>query len=378
MKRHFYLLLVLSFGVLASCKKKEGCGDPRAINYDSEVKKDNGTCIYEEEEEEEQYEVPSTYTFNAVDYSGQTARLKMLDMLCDSVNAASTTKKVTYANLESIFKNSSGTLFGTDKNLYSKTYASDQQYFLDLLTTIDTTTNNGSGYLAGTYYVTNSGLEIDQLVQKGLMGAVLYYQATSVYLENIASDDNTEAGGSTATDMEHHFDEAFGYFGIPTNFSSTSATGDADFVANANFWGKYCIERNSQLSNLDTIFNAFRTGRAAISNSDYETRDKAIATIRTEWEKIAAANVVHYINDVKEYIALGDDGKKFHAWAEGKGFAMSLKYNIAKKISDADLTTVRNAFGDKPGDVTSGSDFDAALTILKNTYGFSDAQMTNL
>ena len=301
----------------------------------------------------------------------------MLDLLSDNVNAASTTNAVSYSDLEAIYKNTSGTLFGSSKDLYSKTYLADQQYFLDLLTTIDTSSTNGSGFLEGDYYVIANGVEIDQLVQKGLMGAVLYYQATSNYLENISSDDNTDPNGSTATDMEHHFDEAFGCFGAPVDYSAQSTTGDADFVANANFWGKDAIVRNPVLNNLDVIFKAFREGRAAISNSDYDTRDAAIATIRTEWEKVVAATIVHYINEVKTDITAGNTGKKYHHWAEAKGFAMCLRYNIAKAISSSDLSTVEAALGDKPGDITSTGDFDNALTIIKNTYGFTDSQMTN-
>ena len=76
-------------------------------------------------------------------------------------------------------------------------------------------------------------------------------------------------------------------------------------------------------------------------------------------------------------MAANDTGKKFHHWAEGRGFAMCLKYNVAKAISSADITTVEAAFGSKPDDVVSSSGFDGALTILKNTYGFTDAQLTS-
>ena len=38
------ILLALSF--LFSCKKKEGCTDPLAKNFDAEACKDNGSCIY--------------------------------------------------------------------------------------------------------------------------------------------------------------------------------------------------------------------------------------------------------------------------------------------------------------------------------------------
>ncbi len=44
------LPLILVLGVLifdtTSCKKKEGCTDPQALNYDAEAKVDNGSCLY--------------------------------------------------------------------------------------------------------------------------------------------------------------------------------------------------------------------------------------------------------------------------------------------------------------------------------------------
>lgn len=367
-------LAVCAVVAFTACKKEEGCMNPKASNYNEDAEKDDGSCLYDTVAI---YTIPATYSFNDVSYSGQTARLKILNLLSNSVNAASPTNKVNYADLEAIYKNTSASLFGSSKDLYSKTYATDQQYFLDLLTSIDTSSNNGSGFMEGSYYVNSDGIEIDQLVQKGLMGAVLYYQATSKYLENISVDDNTNPGGTEATDMEHHFDEAFGYFGAPINFNENTVTGDANFETNANFWGKYTISRNSKLNNLDILFDAFKAGRAAISNQDYTARDAAIVTIRTEWEKVVASSVVHYINEIKSDLSQGLIDKKYHHWAEGKGFSMCLRYNVAKLISSSDLTVLESSFGSLPGDVTSPSDFDNALVIIKNTYEFTDAQMAD-
>jgi hypothetical protein len=39
------VVLILVF-VFSSCKKKEGCTDATATNYDSSAEKDNGTCTY--------------------------------------------------------------------------------------------------------------------------------------------------------------------------------------------------------------------------------------------------------------------------------------------------------------------------------------------
>ena len=48
MKRKLFLLSLIAFVlalVIAGCQR-EGCTDPKATNYDSDAKKDNGTCVY--------------------------------------------------------------------------------------------------------------------------------------------------------------------------------------------------------------------------------------------------------------------------------------------------------------------------------------------
>ncbi len=52
MKRKLFLLSLIAFVlalVIAGCQR-EGCTDPKATNYDSDAKKDNGTCVYATQE----------------------------------------------------------------------------------------------------------------------------------------------------------------------------------------------------------------------------------------------------------------------------------------------------------------------------------------
>ena len=41
------LLSLIISGAFLSCKKKEGCIDPNAINYDPEAERSNGSCLYD-------------------------------------------------------------------------------------------------------------------------------------------------------------------------------------------------------------------------------------------------------------------------------------------------------------------------------------------
>ncbi len=370
----YIVIATLGISMVVTSCSKSGCTDPRATNFDADATEFDGSCVYNIVEDNS-YEIPTTYNFDNVSYTGQTVRLQLLNALADKIGQASNTNAVTDQELIDIFENTNS-LFGSTKQLANKTYEADKQKFYDWFTELAATSSGGTGLEIDGRYYTTDGVEIKQLVEKGLMGAVLYYQATSNYLESITTDDNTTVEAGKGTSMEHHFDEAYGYFGIPINFDVNDAT-KGDFLTTSWYWGKYCISRDAQLSNRSIIFNAFLAARAAISNQDYTVRDAQITIIRDNWELIVAANVIHYINSVISDMAVANTGDKYHHWAEGKGFAMCLQYNVIKKISDTNWTIVDNAFGVNPGAVTAASDFDSALQSLQSTYGFTDSQMLN-
>ena len=79
-------------------------------------------------------------------------------------------------------------------------------------------------------YVTAEGLDLAQLVQKFLHGAVSYAQATGDYLSVDLGDskglnaqnEEVAAAGKSYTNLEHHWDEAYGYFGAARNYQSLS------------------------------------------------------------------------------------------------------------------------------------------------------------
>ena len=54
MKKITMMVLLVGIGIItaisfSSCKKKQGCTNKDALNFDSEAKKDDGTCIAVEE-----------------------------------------------------------------------------------------------------------------------------------------------------------------------------------------------------------------------------------------------------------------------------------------------------------------------------------------
>lgn len=327
-------------------------------------------------------EVPTTYNFENVDYSGQTARIEMLSMLEAKAKEGATTK-VTADELSAIFQNTSG-LLDTEKNIAGKTNENALAEIEGYFASIDTLSANEANVIDGRLY-DQYGVEPAQMIAKGLMGALLYDQATAGYLSDAKMDvDNLEVTEGKGTKMQHHWDEAFGYFGAPVDYLTNQE-------ASASYWAKYGNSRAAVVDVRDEIFTAFLEGRTAINNhhiallnKDEEAeaeallvRDAAIATIRANWEKLAAANVVHYINSSLSDLSAGEEGDFFHHWSEGKAFLNTLQYNPDKKITSPELTELNELFGNSPKE-TDAAKLQQANDRLQQIFGFTIAEMSSL
>lgn len=322
------------------------------------------------------YEVPTTYSFSNVNHSGQTARIAMLSEILNyaktGVDGALDAQKLKdmFANENNPFTDAD--LNANTKNLKSKCFSlftSEVETYFDKLATASQSTEPASNGVAGVatsgtrkYLSDANGIEYRQIIAKSLMGAVLYYQATAVYLtdEGIgAGVDNTTITPGEGTTMEHHWDEAFGYLGAPADFPNNT---DGN-----KLWASYIMELNPGLNNAGTIMNAFLKGRAAISNKDYTTRDEQRDIIRTEWEKVCAAAVIHYMNEVKA--DFGDDAIRNHELSEGMGFLISLKFNPVRKITTDKVDELIAIIGDNFYEVTI-DDLNAVKNAIATIYGF--------
>lgn len=331
MKNNIYksLLIICSIVVLSSCEKDDQT--PTST-----------------------YEIPSTYSFVNVNYAGQTDRIKMLDELILEIRKGNNDGIVVNANrLKEMFSNinnpfTDSALNNSGKQIKDKTFLSEraiiEQYF-DSLEIVSASTTIGSNGIPGRivsndglskYLFNANGLEYKELIEKGLFGAFLYYQITSVYLSpekmNVDNEIVTQGEGTT---MQHHWDEAFGYLAVPT-----------DFPTNTNglkFLSRYMNSRNAILDCNKNIMNAFIKGRAAINNKDYQVRDAQIQIISNELERIMAATAINYLNQAKTNFA--DDARRNHNLSECRGFILALKFNIRKKITEAEILELMNLIG---------------------------------
>ncbi len=371
--------ITLTALTFSSCKK-EGCTDPTAENYNEKAKKDDGSCLYPEEPTSPSYTTPSTFVFtdaagnSTVSYSGQTERLDQLGEMVVLMKTGNSTTLDAQV-LKDMFANTGGNgngyfSFSSTKQLKDKCFSVDQAMFETWMDEIAlasashamTATDGQAGVLtsgASTYLLDANGMEHVQLIEKGLMGAVFMHQALNVYFGDAKMDvDNTmavdAAGGKYYTAMEHHWDEAFGYFGVPTDFPTTPAT---------RFWGKYCMSQNTTLNSNADMMNNFLKGRAALSADVLTDRDAAITAIRTEWEDISAHQAMKYLDDAIGYFG-NDEAKFFHALSEAYAFAWNLRYapEETRRMDPSSHASLMVLFGANFWSLTIGD-----LNAIKNT-----------
>ena len=283
-------------------------------------------------------EVPPTYEFerngeSTVSFSGQTTRIKMGDELYSAMlDFENTTEELLlqmYRNQDENGNNvdpySDSELNESTKSIKSKVAAS-RDYFSSNASLSVEIKNDFETWIAGQIdevfpnsnqiaeagvpgqiadgsgerYINALGLEYDQMVAKGLNGALMADQMLNNYLspavldEGSNREDNDEgvtADGANYTTMEHKWDEAFGYLYGTDNQTNPQLGADS-------FLNKYVarVENDDDFAGIaDRIYDAFTLGRAAIVGGDYDLRDQQANVIREEISKIIAIRAVYYL-----------------------------------------------------------------------------------
>jgi hypothetical protein len=375
---------------LSSCKN-EGCTDATASNYNADADTENGSCIYEGEL------VPETYNFENVSYSGQTVRLKLLAELETKISEA-TTSHVTEQELLDIYENNNALFanISTGKDLSGKATSEADAMVRSWFSDIDSLSEAGAGY------TTADNIDLKQMVGKVLMGGVFLNQALDNYLVAVSSDDNSTVTEGKGTDMEHHFDEAFGYFGAMRNYNNytdaenkspgefdANSDGTIDAGSEKNFYfAMTAVKRDLGSAALGSdatdysrsLFNAWLNGRFSITNQDYTSRDEAIATISLDWQKITAATAVHYINDFTADVNNSADQEDINKhYAEMKAYFMMLSFVTGSEIA-GDYDAVMTHFGDSPDEFMNNTallaNLETARDLIQVAYSFTDTQVS--
>ena len=265
-----------------------------------------------------------------------------------------------------------------------------------------------SYYLEQATETSSNGVDFSQLSEKGVAGALSFYEGAEI-LNDFADD------GSVASDPAEAWNEAFGHFGAPRDFTAfldytnpeglvggssfQDRNGDnvVDLVSEAVYiWAGYTAERAAVAEGTGTpndfarrAFEAFRQGRVDIDNGT-DPSDHAAAALDA-WDATVAVNVIHYINGMQSALdavegeitteKLADSAGFQDSWGETKAFAWTLQFNETGPLSDAQLKTIHDRIGNDPpySEGMSASEYTAELTIVKETlqdaYGFAPSNV---
>ena len=316
----------------------------------------------ENNDHEHNLKVPETYFFerngmSSVSYTGQTTRLNQSDELYSALNDNS----FTLSDLNKMFQGENGSsagfsdekLNGISKIIGSKTSASSlrgnaltKAQFVQLLTdytekiipnwAADASIGNAGQY--GKYHFTENGHEIDQLFFKGLIGAFCLDQIINNYIHPDQLDSSTKvednnneilSGDKNYTDMEHKWDEGFGYlYGQVNDVTLNFGLPDSE-ESSGNLLMKYFIkaDENYHPGIAEKVYKAFKRGRAAIVAKNYIEREAQAKIIKQELSKVIGQYAVHYLESAYTKISSGSDRREsFHGLSEGYGFVLSLQF----------------------------------------------------
>ena len=219
-----------------------------------------------------------------------------------------------------------------------------------------------------------SGLEFNQAVAKGMMGA---FQMKKIFehLDKSATADNSTVTPGKGTAMQHEWDLAFGYVGIPKADYVNRAADTLFAFASSNparplAIGGYFRERGTYIKAGQKVYDAFIKGRAAIAAKDYVVRDQAIATIKEFIEKTLAAAAYAYVTAPQTQ---ADLAAKFHGISEGYGFVVALKQRSASStLTSANYQALENILKTnfyRLAEDANNTKLKEAQTILTTAYG---------
>lgn len=250
-------------------------------------------------------------------------------------------------------------------------------------------------------YLNSDGTDLKQLIQKFLLMGIAYSQSTADYLgedtegKGLTTDNIAQNKGTKSyTNLEHQFDEGFGYFGatidyLAYNDNEIAGKVSSDEEGRSDWNGKHDSNSDGEFDLLSEVIignagNAAKRDRGTVNNTnptDLSTQvmeafiagrniinenvgtaltDQQMTDLITQrdiavdgWERAIAATVVHYINDLRsDLTTLGTTdfnyAKAAKHFSELKGFGLGLQFSPYSKLSDAQFEQIHTLFGDKP------------------------------
>ncbi|MEM6264456.1 MAG: hypothetical protein AAGI38_18215 [Bacteroidota bacterium] len=332
--------------------------------------------------------LPSSYDAASFDANSATEAgvRTQLSNLSSEMKKGRTGATVTKAALDGIYTGTleavttdyyKGKLQGADKWLDELAAASGGAY--------DPAAVTGEGGVAGAYLLDENGIEIEQLVEKGLFGAALYNHAVTLM-----------KGDKTAATS----DQILKIFGSHPDFP---ASNNGDKHMNPDGFAATYAGRRTKGDDTNGLYfrikNALIKLQAATSADPVFTTEKeeAIAELQRAWEESQMATVVNYCQATITKLSASDYdntdltkiGSAMHSYSEGVGFlhgwrTIDPNYRV---ITDAQIdallmkmkapmngTPTSYEFHRDPTPATLAP-LQEVIDEIKMIYGFSDQQI---
>ncbi len=356
------------------------------------------------------YTVPSTYNFSNVNDSNQAKLLLMADQIGAAINLGNATGVTVNAqklkdmlnNVNNYFTDSSYKLNAsglklsafapsavvTDLNAYFDSIA---LYSQSAVAAKQGTAGVSASSVSATkkYLLSPNGVFYSQVVKKTFQHGIFGYNIANKYLTDSIGNsiDNTTVVAGAGTAMQHNWDQAFGFFGVPVNFP-TVTTG-------SKYLGSYCNQITAGYGSNAILMNAFLLGRAAINNMDNNGKTTQANLIIKNIELLNAGSVVQEMKETEANIDAGDSVAANGTLSESLGFVRGLSYNTSSQkvitsaqyaqllaLYDATNPNSPNLYKFVNASVNTAAQIkaktDAIRQLIGSIYGFTATQLAGL
>ncbi len=185
---------------------------------------------------------------------------------------------------------------------------------------LGSTASPGQAGKLADHLVDSRGLEVAQIIQNSLIGALqLDYMGNILLDEGLAADNTQLADNANYTQLEHNWDIAYGLLTL----NPVYLEGATDASRNTTEFGGGAIIWEYNKAGYSAIYPAFLKGRAAIVNSDVEQYEALATLIRLEFEKSIANGA---LVNLEKWKTARDDAGRAHAIGNAVGFIYSLRF----------------------------------------------------
>lgn len=236
----------------------------------------------------------------------------------------------------------------------------------------------GQGGMFGGYLFDENGLEIEQLIEKGLFGAALYNHAVSL------------ANGSLSPATSDQIMAIMGMSPLfPNSATSSSSVRPDRAIAN------YAARRDKNDGNgyySQQIKNFIKLQAALKAGDKYgKERTEALQAVFDTWEKVNAATIINYCHAViatmsKTTTTDAEKAAALHAYGECVGFTHGWRTVVTKKITDTQIDEILVLLNAAPNTTPTSYLFitepanqlaklEQIIKKLQGIYGFTAAEV---